>query len=462
MIKRILFIFICFGLIQSCGTEKKSFKGIFFGGQIINPSSKKVTLYQGNKSIDVFELDENLRFKKSYDSLNSGIFKIEHLPEFQSLLLEEGDSIWVRINALTFDESIVYSGSGASKNNFLMELLLKQEKENDYLSSKYSSSRKVFSQLLDSMLLEKKNLWIKMDSLNNLSPIAQKVTQAAYIYPYATIRERYALLRGSQWTNKEDSLYFSFQKYLNYGDNDLAFFNPYVNYVLNFINKKALKPGASYFQIKQTTDFNISRLEVLDKNIKGSLLRNNLARAIAFEEILTFENHGQHERFLQFYATINTSPVYLAEVLNLHNDISSLEPNNLLPKILLQNSKRDTINSNFLTKDKTTVIYFWSQTQMNQYRNSIERVNRFQKKYPKIRFVGICIQPFNTIVDEIQKIMEVDKKNQFALIDFETASKAWVLTLLNKAMIIDSQGRVIEGFGNFSDTNFEILLKKID
>ena len=462
MIKRILFIFICFGLIQSCGTEKKSFKGIFFGGQIINPSSKKVTLYQGNKSIDVFELDENLRFKKSYDSLNSGIFKIEHLPEFQSLLLEEGDSIWVRINALTFDESIVYSGSGASKNNFLMELLLKQEKENDYLSSKYSSSRKVFSQLLDSMLLEKKNLWIKMDSLNNLSPIAQKVTQAAYIYPYATIRERYALLRGSQWTNKEDSLYFSFQKYLNYGDNDLAFFNPYVNYVLNFINKKALKPGASYFQIKQTTDFNISRLEVLDKNIKGSLLRNNLARAIAFEEILTFENHGQHERFLQFYATINTSPVYLAEVLNLHNDISSLEPNNLLPKILLQNSKRDTINSNFLTKDKTTVIYFWSQTQMNQYRNSIERVNRFQKKYPKIRFVGICIQPFNTIVDEIQKIMEVDKKNQFALIDFETASKSWVLTLLNKAMIIDPEGRVIEGFGNFSDTNFEILLKKIN
>ena len=35
-----------------------------------------------------------------------------------------------------------------------------------------------------------------MDSLNKLSPIAQKVTQAAYIYHYANIRERYALLRG--------------------------------------------------------------------------------------------------------------------------------------------------------------------------------------------------------------------------------------------------------------------------
>ena len=460
MKKRFLLGLIMLGLISSCNNEKEYSKSIFFGGQIINPSSRTVTLYQGNNPVEIFKLDRKLRFQKTYDSLYNGIYKLEHLPEYQSLLLEKGDSLWVRINAATFNESIVYSGSGASKNNFLMELLLRQEKENDYLSSKYSRNRKNFSQLLDSMLLEKKNLWIDMDSLNKLSPIAQKVTQAAYIYPYATIRERYALLRGSQWTAEEDSIYFDFRKYLNYGDNDLAFFDPYVNYVLNYINQMALEPGSSYFKIKQTTDFNMKRLEVLDENIEGSLLRNNLARAIAFEEILNFENHGQHESFLKFYSTINNSPLYLSEVLDLHSDISSLEPKNLLPKILLQNSKRDTISSASLAKDKTTVIYFWSQTQMNHYRNSLERVNRFQKKYPSIRFVGICIQPFNSMVDEIQNIMEVDKKNQFALVDFETARKAWVLTLLNKSIIIDSKGKILEGFGNFSDTNFEYSFKK--
>ena len=460
MKKRFLLGLIMLGLISSCNNEKEPSKRIFFGGQIINPSSRTVTLYQGNNPVEIFKLDRKLRFQNTHDSLYNGIYKLEHLPEYQSLLLEKGDSLWVRINAATFNESIVYSGSGASKNNFLMELLLRQEKENDYLSSKYSRNRKNFSQLLDSMLLEKKNLWIGMDSLNKLSPIAQKVTQAAYIYPYATIRERYALLRGSQWTAEEDSIYFDFRKYLNYGDNDLAFFDPYVNYVLNYINQMALEPGSSYFKIKQTTDFNMKRLEVLDENIEGSLLRNNLARAIAFEEILNFENHGQHESFLKFYSTINNSPLYLSEVLDLHSDISSLEPKNLLPKILLQNSKRGTISSASLAKDKTTVIYFWSQTQMNHYRNSLERVNRFQKKYPSIRFVGICIQPFNSMVDEIQNIMEVDKKNQFALVDFETARKAWVLTLLNKSIIIDSKGKILEGFGNFSDTNFESSFQK--
>lgn len=458
--KKVYCFLLFLGLISlSCNKEKQETQSIFLAGQIINPSSRNVTLYGGNRTVETFGLDDQLRFQKIFDSLPNGIYKLEHLPEYQSLLLEKGDSLWVRINAAAFDESIVFSGRGASKNNFLMELVLKQKKENQYLSGKYSSKRESFSHLIDSLVLEKKKLWIGMDSVNTLSLAAQKVTQAAYIYPYATIRERYALLRGSQWTEEEDSLYFDYRKYLNYGDNDLAFFDPYINYILNFINEKALAKGASYFQVKQTTDFNIKRLEVLDKSIKGTLLRNNLARAIALEEILNFENHSQHERFLQYYATVNSSPVYLAEVLDLHTDISRMEAAKPLPEIQLQNAARDTISSSKLTQGKSTVLYFWSQTQMNHYRNTLERMSVYRKKFPEVRFVGICIQPFNNMVDEVQKILELDPADQFALVNFENASKAWVLTLLNKAIIIDPKGRLIEGFGNFSDTNFESLLK---
>ena len=145
MCYRVVFGLFLLGIICSCSAEKQPTNRIFFGGQIVNPSSRIVTLYQGNKSVETFQLDAALRFQKKYDSLSSGIFKLEHLPEYQSLLLEEGDSLWVRINAAAFDESIVYSGSGAAKNNFLMELFLKQEKENQYLSSKYASDRNIFS-----------------------------------------------------------------------------------------------------------------------------------------------------------------------------------------------------------------------------------------------------------------------------------------------------------------------------
>ena len=456
-----ILLFLLFGLLVSCESSKKQRSGIFLGGQIVNPSSRSVTLYQGANVVETLELDENLRFNKQFDSLPSGIYKLEHLPEYQTLLLEEKDSILVRINATAFDESIVFSGTGASKNNFLVELHLKQEAENRFLSSKYSSSKKEFKELIDSLLMEKKTKWIQMDSLNSLSPIAQKVTQAAYIYPYANIRERYALLRGTQWTTEEDSLFFNFRRYLNYGDTDLAFFDPYVNYLLNFISQKALQSGESYFQVRQTTDFNIRRLEVLDKEIKGKLLRNSLARVIAVEEILTFENHDQHELFLQYYSTVNSSPAYFAEVLTLHSDISKMEVGKPLPIVELKSSKRETISSASLANGTPTVLYFWSQTQMNHYRNTLERVKQLQIKHPSIRFIGICIQPFNAMVDQIQKMMEVEPENQYALIDFEKASKAWVLTLLNKAIIIDPKGNVIEGFGNFSEVAFEKLLQKL-
>lgn len=447
------------GIALLACTPSKPKSGLFFAGQILNPSSRQITLYQGDQTLDIVALDENMRFEKQYDSLVSGIYKLEHLPEYQTLLLETGDSLWVRINAAAFDESIVFSGVGASKNNFIMELFLKQEEETRFLSTKYSSSSQTFNRLLDSLVEDKKMLWIRMDSLNTLSPIAQKVTQAAYIYPYASIRERYALLRGMQWNAMEDSLYFEYRKFLSFGDTDLAYFDPYVNYVLNFISVEAQDRSLPYFKQKSTTDYNIRRLEVLDRNIKGVLLRNNIARAIALEEILTFENHAQHERFLQFYATVNTSPNYLAEVLDLHTDISLMEPKKTLPEIELENTQREIVSSSLLVNGNPTVIYFWSQTQMNHYRDTLERVQQMQERYPSIRFVGICIQPFNAMVDQVHGMLEIPITDQFALVDFEKAGKAWVLTLLNKAIVLDQNGKIVEGFGNFLDSDFESLLK---
>lgn len=453
----VFFLFFCY----SCEFNQYNRSGIFFGGQIVNPSSREVTLYQGNKVVETLKLDKTIRFQKKFDSIVSGIYKLEHFPEFQTVLLEEKDSLWVRINAIAFDESIVFSGIGASKNNFLMELILKQKSESEYLSSKYASNSKIFNSILDSLLTEKKQLWLKMDSVNTLSPIAQKVTQAAYIYHYANIRERYALLRGMQWTLQEDSLFFGFRKFLNYSDNDLAFFDPYINYILNFISQKSLKPSIPYFKQKQTTDFNIERLKVLDQKIKGTLLRNNLARAIAFQEILTFENHLQHNRFLQYYATVNSSPVYLTEILALHSSINNMETNKPLPNIALQAVSRENVSSDSILNNKVTVIYFWSQTQMNHYKNTLEQVKYFQNKHPNIRFIGVCIQPFNSMVDQVQKMMETNPEDQFSIIDFEKASEAWVLTLLNKAIILNFNGKIIDGFGNFSDLAFEKKLTEL-
>ena len=112
----------------------------YLGGQIINPSSKTVSLFKNNKRLDSIVLDEKNRFFKSYDSLDYGIFKFEHLPESQSLIIEKGDSLWFRTNTTDFNSSLVFSGRGSAKNNFLMEIYLALQNETRFLSSKYSKN----------------------------------------------------------------------------------------------------------------------------------------------------------------------------------------------------------------------------------------------------------------------------------------------------------------------------------
>jgi len=453
---KILSFFFLFFLI-SCQKNKKP-DYIFFGGQIINPSSSYVTLYKDNQRIDSLKLDGSFKFYKKYDSLDLGVYKIEHIPEYNLVFLEKGDSLWVRINASAFDESIFYSGKGASKNNFMMALQLFFENENKFLSSKYSNDSKSFNSIIDSLLIEKKSKWILMDSLIELSPIAQKITQAAYIYPYATKRERYALLRGTNWNKKEDSVFFQYRKYLNYGENDLAFFDPYIMYLMNYINERALDVSESFFLNKGRTKFNIKRLEIIENEITGSVLKNNLARAVAYEEILNYENHKEHDRFLQYYFTVNSSKSHLNEVLTLHQGIRQMSQNKILPRVSLQNHKLDTIISNNIFKSPT-VIYFWSQTQMNHFRSTIQKVKKLELEFPNYDFIGISIQPYNEIVSQVHRMMQIDQSKQYAFLNFEKASKKWVLRLLNKAIIVNKNGVIIDGFANFSSSNFSKKLR---
>ena len=189
--------FICllsFFIVVRCAEEQPVSTTAFFGGQIIQPSSDFVSLYKYDQRYDSLPLDEQSRFAKKYDSLPFGLFKMEHLPEHQMVIIEPGDSIWARANMVDFNASLVFSGKGSAKNNFLVNTFLELQQEVRFLATKYATSSKVFSSLLDSLLNQKKQTWTDFDAQNNLSPLAQKITQAAFVYPYANRRECYALI----------------------------------------------------------------------------------------------------------------------------------------------------------------------------------------------------------------------------------------------------------------------------
>ena len=64
------------------------------------------------------------------------------------------------------------------------------------------------------------------------------------------------------------------------------------------------------------------------------------------------------------------------------------------------------------------------------------------------------------LVLDFQRDSGILSEDQYAMINFENGSKKWVLTLLNKGLIVDENQFIKEGFGVFTSNNFESILKE--
>ncbi|WP_258931966.1 hypothetical protein [Flavobacterium oreochromis] len=157
--KKILFFSIVslFLFIISCNEEKGEM--VYFGGEIINPNSKFLYLCKDDKVIDTIELDDNNRFLVQYDTLTTGMYTFRHEPEYQYMYVDKGDSLMIRLNAQEFDNSLTFCGRGDEKNNFLIELFLKNEEDKNSSFDIYDDHLKRFQYRLNKEY-EKEKLFI--------------------------------------------------------------------------------------------------------------------------------------------------------------------------------------------------------------------------------------------------------------------------------------------------------------
>ena len=138
-------------LLSSCKNEFKSDDyTAYFGGEVTNPTSPYVLFCKNSDVIDTIEIDENNRFFVKFDSLSPGLYTFKNEPEYQYVYFDKNDSIMVHINSKDFDESIVFCGRGDEKNNFLMELYLKNEHDKSNLFEIFDYDIPKFNKNIDS------------------------------------------------------------------------------------------------------------------------------------------------------------------------------------------------------------------------------------------------------------------------------------------------------------------------
>lgn len=113
-------------LIVSCKKEEKTRDYTVVAGKITYPQSDSVFLYFPDRE-KAFALNEMGEFYDTIHLEKKGYFYFSDGREQTELFLFPGDSIFISLDTQQFDESIVYSGNGAEKNNYLVAKFLKEE-----------------------------------------------------------------------------------------------------------------------------------------------------------------------------------------------------------------------------------------------------------------------------------------------------------------------------------------------
>ena len=116
-------VLLTFYSCQSNGNDR-----VFVGGDIINPINDYVVLYNPNGQVDTLYLNSDNKFFHYFTDFNNGIHSFVHGGKYQSLLLENNDSIMMHINTQDFDGSLNFNGIGAKKKKLLNKIFFKIEK----------------------------------------------------------------------------------------------------------------------------------------------------------------------------------------------------------------------------------------------------------------------------------------------------------------------------------------------
>ena len=463
-------IHLLFGLLifVGCQTSPEEIKPVFVGGDIINPSNNYVVLYDTQNNTDTLYLNDENRFFHHFTNFKPGIHSFVHGGKYQSILLEENDSIMMHINTHDFDESIVYNGIGAKKNNYLINLLLKLEKEDRKTNAFYAKPPEKYHQNIEAFISKNtKDLEFFMTKNLN-SELFKKVALSSIKYHYFTRKELYPFRHFGvhNFSNFKElpSDFYEFREEIVYNDIDLKDFYPYYNFLFPHINNLALEQlttaNPEFTLEDHQLDYTTRKLELIDSLVTNTMIKNNLLKYTTRNFISNSNSIDQSYILYQSFLDKSTNEKDKKYIKDLFKNVQGLQPGYPLPAIEVINHTNETVNINTIF-DKTTVIYFWDNASRYHFENSHIKVKTLQEKLLNIDFVAININSMHTYVWKNMIFGNQFKiNNEYRFADPSYAKKRLAINYIKKVLIVDRNGVILNATADLFDPEFEVSLKK--
>jgi hypothetical protein len=443
----------------------------YIGGEIVNPKNKTIVLYNTKgKVVDSVLLDANNRFIHKINNLEPGLYSLTHGGEYQMIILEPNDSIMFRLNTYDFDESLVFTGKGSKKNNYLIKTYLSNEKEAKQLVKYSKMEPEAFNAFVEERRLNQLKEFHDFLEHNEESEFFKSIIEVNINYNTYADKEIYpfAYFGNNKLIHIKDlpEDFYAHRAIIDYNANHLSNFFSYNRFLFSHIDNLAI---ASYYENnayhsqfdRHTLDYNKSKLDIIDRIITDEIIKNNLLKYKARDYISHNHTEAEANELLDYYLEKSTNEEDKTDLKDLVSSLKLLRQGNPLPNLELVNYNNTEHRLNSIIT-RPTIIYFWSSNSKSQYRNSHYMVKKLKSNFPQMDFVSINI---NNNDDKFWKKIisnyNFPTTNEFKFKNSKLARKILAVNYLNKSIIVDQNSIILHPNANIFSADFSAILEEL-
>ena len=417
-----------------------------------------------SKVIDTIILNPDNTFFKKFDSLTPGLYSFKHEPEYQYIYFDKNDSLMVRINSQEFDESIVFCGRGDEKNNFLMELFLKNEHDRNVMFDVFNENISQFSTKIDSAYKSKQTFYNSKKEAIEWSEEFDEYALAMLNFFHYSKKELYPVIHkmrtGIDIKKQLPNDFYDYRKDIDFNNNRLTNFSPFVRYLSNLMsNLSDNDEWANRSEIDKSFLASSKKLHIADSIFTNEKIKNTVLDNIAFTYLLEDQNIVNNKKFLDNYHSLSTDKNQHNEIKKIGDAIQKLKENNPFPDANIVDTNNNVVLLSSVIKKKT-VVFFWTKNLESHFVASHKRVMDLQSKHPDYDFISICVdenqEKWLGILKNYQSFKGI---KEYRVQNFEEVKDRWVVNKIHRTIVLNSDGTINNAFVSLFDINFEKNLK---
>jgi hypothetical protein len=453
------FFILTLVVLTNCKTATED-SSTYFGGKIINPTSNFVVLYSMEKVIDTLFLDTDSKFFGKIDAVNEGMYYFKHGPENQYIYLEPQDSLMLRLNTWDFDESLVFAGEGAERNNILIDCFLEDEKDEKIFYSFNKLSPTNFKIKVDSLTtLKLKTFSDYIENHPEVTSRFKNILKIALTYPIYSRIENYPITHTVTMKldnfPKTDEKFYDFRKSININNDSLIYYSPYSKYIRDYLYNATYSLGHKPMINEFSSDFTVDLLTTIDQEISSKETKNAFLKQTTMTHFYRKSSCDINKKAFDTYLKLSSNIDDKKIVQALLNDNETLQKDKAITPFLITDFNNTKHAIKKVLEGKDSFLLFWNPEYISKNYIS-SRINYLANKFPDIQFIQIKID--GNLNDRIQKLTI---KNQY-FIDPSSKANLFLTSKMPRSVLINKKGIITNGFASISSRNIINHLQKLD